>query len=306
MKRARAALLLGVTLASATAAHADQVRPRARSREEPGLRAHVGVGLVRSLLRSDSSSERLHGVARASGLGTPEAVTALADAIERSAPMRADARAVLAVARALARHRSNERAISGLVAIVTMGDPVSTKKGSDMPDDPDPSGRVDLARVIAARALARSNAPKALEALTSLVRIASARDSEETTTNMGSEAALNALSTYPPRDPTYLASADLPVSLVTALARSGDLRALSRLFEIARTADAATRASILTVLGEAGDHRALSLARAAESDRDPRARIAAAEAFSRLGSNEAVRAVNALLADDESAEAALW
>jgi hypothetical protein len=305
MRRAGAVLLFAAGLASATVANATVVRPSTRPREDDGLRARVGADRVRHLLQSAAPSDRLQGIARAAALGTPEAISALSDAIERNSLLKADARAVLATARALARHTSNERAIAGLIAIVTLGAPLASPRGAGTHEDPDPAARVDLARTIAAAALARSNVPRALDALLSLTKIAATTEADETSKTQGAAAALRALSTYPPQDPAFLAKDDLPLSLRIALARAGDLRVLSRLSELGRTADARDRAAILTVLGEAGDHRALALAEAAATDRDPRARIAAAEAFSRLGAEkEAVQSLEALLADDTTAEAA--
>ncbi|HVH47849.1 MAG TPA: hypothetical protein VM925_36190, partial [Labilithrix sp.] len=85
------------------------------------LRAHVGTDQAARLLRSVDPDERIRGIQRAASIGTPEAIALLADSLERSKELKTDSRALLALARGLARFADHDRARAGLLAIVGSG-----------------------------------------------------------------------------------------------------------------------------------------------------------------------------------------
>src|SRR5690606_3467842 len=114
------------------------------------------------------------GIERAAAIGTPEAIATLVDAIERGAQIKSDTRALLAAARALARFADHERARAGLLAIVGAGSPAHAGKPRRAPADDgldgDPAARAELARQVAAIALARTGGERALESLYGVAR----------------------------------------------------------------------------------------------------------------------------------------
>jgi HEAT repeat protein len=155
--------------------------------------------------------------------------------------------------------------------------------------------RVVLARQEAAVALAESADGASLDALVAAAR----RGGAEQT------AALDALAIHPPAQPV-LGGVTLTTPAMIALAADvGDLRSLGAILGQVRTSDAPTRAAAIAALGAAGDARVLDVAREALKDKEPRVRVAAADALAKLGAPDAAQAVEALVADDATARDAL-
>ncbi len=262
------------------------------------LRAHVGTDHVSRLLRSADPDERIRGIERASSIGTPEAIALLVDALERGPQLKADTRALLAAARALARFADQERARAGLLTILSVGNPglagrlptTRTSPSGEMIDEGDPIARAELAREVAGIALARSGGDRALEALYGAARGGGS----------GQTAALIALARHPPREPGFWGSGSnaMPVPVIRLLGQLGDLRALDVLHAAARSNDVAIRCAALLSLAELGDQRAVPLARSAVAESDVRLRAASGEAFILLSAPERFKATAAIVADD--------
>src|SRR5262245_34534076 len=160
--------------ASADAQPGARPRPPAAPLAAPtNLRAHVGTDQAARLIRSSDSDERIRGIERAASIGTPEAVALLVESLERSAQIKADTSALLVMARGLSRFADQERARAGLLTIVATGNPgIAGRLPTNRPlssagalEDGDPLARAELARQVAAIALARSGGDRALEAL---------------------------------------------------------------------------------------------------------------------------------------------
>jgi HEAT repeat protein len=292
MKGARAFVLVSAFALGAAA------QPRKKPPPAPpaptNLRAHVGIDHVTRLLRAGDSEERIRGIRLAASLGTVETVSALADAIERdpSGRMKADPRALLVLARALARFADQERARTALVAIVGVGSASgSPRLPTARPDDEtDMVGRADLARQTAALAVARFGGDRGLEALYGIARGG----------GTGQSAALQALAVHPPRAAGFFGTtgAAMPVPVVKALGELGDLRALDVLHGAARSSEVSLRAAAIVALAELGDQRARDLARVAMAESDARLRAAAGEAFVLLSAPDRVPATAAMIEDE--------
>jgi hypothetical protein len=262
------------------------------------LRSHVGTDHAARLLRSSDPDERIRGIERAADMGTPEAMALLVESLERSPPIKADTRALLAMARGLARFADQERARAGLMSIVGVGNPsfigrlptTSRTAGPDGLEEGDPVARAELAREVAAIALARSGGDRALEAL-----YGSARSG-----GSGQNAALVALAINPPRDPGFFGTtgAAMPVPVIKLLGELGDLRALDVLHAAARGTDVAARCAALVSLAQLGDDRAGPLARTAIAESDIRLRAASSEVFILLGAPERIKATTAIISDE--------
>ncbi len=271
------------------------VRP---SNQPTNLRAHVGTDHAARLIRSADPDERIRGIQRAASIGTPEAIALLVESLERSPQIKSDTRALLAMARALARFADQERARTGLLAVVGSGNPgiagrLPTTRGSgpgDALEDGDPTARAELARQVAAIALARSGGDRALEALYGIARSGGS----------GQNAAILALATHPPREPGFFgtAGAAMPVQVIRLLGQLGDLRAVDVLHSAARSSDVNVRCAALVSLAELGDERAALLARSAISESDIRLRAASGEVFILLAAPERFKATAAIVADD--------
>lgn len=308
MKRALVTLLF---VTSVTALAGAQPRPRAPKTPAPtgtaltNLRAHVGSEQVTRLLHGDAD-ERLRGIERAAAIGTPEAIALLADAVEhdRAQQLRADPRALLAIARALARFADQERARAALLAVINAGNPGITGRlpltGRGETTEIDPILQTELARETAAIALARSGGDKATESLYTLARNGGS----------GQTAAMLALSIHPPRETGFFGTSSLAAppsgdkgavlspAVVKLLGDLGDLRALDLLHRAARSPDVPTRCAALVALAELGDERARLLARAAIAESDIRLRAASGEVFILLAAPERFKATAAIIADD--------
>jgi HEAT repeat protein len=262
------------------------------------VRSHVGTDYAIKLIRSNDLDERIRGIQRFAAIGTSDAITQLVQQIESFPPLKGDSRALVELARALSRFTDQERARAGLLLVVNApsqsltgalprpraSDPLSLEEG-------DPIARAELARQMAAIALARSGNDRALESL-----YGSARSSGAS----GANAAIVALSLFPPKDPGFFGTtgSSLSADAVRMLGRLGDLRALDVLHAASRSSDVGVRGSAIVALAELGDERAIGLARTAIAESDARLRAAAGEALVVLSAPERYKAVTALISDD--------
>ncbi len=267
------------------------------------VRAHVGSDYAARLLRSSDPEERIRGIQRAASIGTAETITLLVQATEAGPAVRSDPRALIELARALARFSDQERARGALLAIVNTGSPGGIAGRLPQPsrastdalslEEGDPVARAELARQIAAIALARSGVDRALEQLYGVARGGGS----------GQGAAMVALMLQPPPGAGFFGTAGttMPASVVRMLGQLGDLRALEILHAATRTSDVSVRGAALVALAELGDERAIALARAAIAESDARLRAAAGEAFVLLSAPERFKAVAALVSDEATA-----
>lgn len=298
--RARIALLV---LALAAPAFAQPARPRPPqtsttetiTRTRPGnIRAHVGTEQVSWLL--GDPEDRIRGIERAAAIGSTESIALLVEAVERNQAIKGDSRALLAAARGLSRFADQDRARTGLLVIVGAPNPSSRPaaptRNADgvLIEDGDPVARMQMARETAAIALAKTGGDRALEAL-----YGAARGS-----GTGREAAITALSLYPPREPGFYGTGNqtLTVPVIKMLGRLGDLRALDVLHNAVKSTDINVRSAALVALAELGDERAIGLARTAIAETDVRLRAAAGEVFILLTAPERFKATQAIVADD--------
>ncbi|HEY8078756.1 MAG TPA: HEAT repeat domain-containing protein, partial [Labilithrix sp.] len=320
MRRARAGLAFAVSataLAIALAAHAQPFRrpippqPAPSAAPPPAgtlarnVRAHVGTEIAQHLLHSSDPDERIRGIQRLAAIGSPEAVAMLVQVMESNQSVRADSRALVEMARALARFTDNERARSALVLVVNVGNPglasrlpVPGRTSDSLSlEEGDPVARTELAREIAAIALARSGVDRALEQLYGVARGGGS----------GQPAAMLALTLAPPKDPGFFGTtgATMPPAVIRMLGQLGDLRALDVLSAAAKSSDVLVRGAAILSLAELGDERAVALARTAIAEPDARLRGAAAEALVVLGAPEKYKAVVALMADDATTAIAI-
>jgi len=300
------ALAIVATMSSFAVASGAQPAPKPRTPgpapvhgEPTNLRAHVGSDHAARLIRSADPDERIRGIQRAAAIGSPEAIALLVESLERSPQIKSDTRALLAMARGLARFAEQERARAGLLAVVGAGNPglagrlpsTRTSSSGDALEDGDPIARAELARQVAAMALARSGGDRALEALYAVARGGGS----------GQSAAILALATHPPREPGFFgtaAGASMPVPVIRLLGQLGDLRAIDVLHAAARSSDVNVRCAALVSLAELGDERAALLARTAIAESDVRLRAASGEVFILLAAPERFKATAAIVADD--------
>ena len=307
--RAGAAFVFATATACAALASAQTRRPSAppapTAAPAPGVpmnvRAHVGTDYVARLLRSSDPDERIRGIQRAASIGTAETIALLVQATESSPAVRSDSRALVELARGLARFADQERTRAALLLIVNAGNPglagrlPQAGRANDALslEEGDPVARAELARQIAAIALARSGTDRALEQLYGVARGGGS----------GQTAAILALMLQPPRDPGFYGTAGttMPVNVVRMLGQLGDLRALEVLHAATRTSEVTVRGAAIVSLAELGDERAIGLARAAIAESDARLRAAAGEAFVLLAAPERFKAVAALIADEATA-----
>jgi cellulose synthase operon protein C len=310
-RRAGAALVFAAATACAALASAQPQPRRPTPAPAPApppaptvpmnVRAHVGTDYAARLLRSTDPDERIRGIQRAASIGTAETVALLVQATESSPAVRSDSRALVELARGLSRFADQERPRAALLLIVNAGNPglagrlPQPGRSSDALslEEGDPVARADLARHIAAIALARSGTDRALEQLYGVARGGGS----------GQTAAMVALLIQPPRDPGFYGTAGTTMSanVVRMLGQLGDLRALEILHAATRTSDVAVRGAALVSLAELGDERAIALARTAIAESDARLRAAAGEAFVLLAAPERFKAVAALITDEATA-----
>ena len=330
---ARAACLVCLALATtgATAAHGQVVRPgpglspgrmpppatapRAMASVEApaeNLRGRFGLDVALRLLRSSDMDDRLRGLERAAATRTPEGLSLLERAsgaglpggFDPRAPIdgvaRQDPRALLVVVRGLASWIDREPARLALENLLRESSQAFTTRAAGAGRDPaadeaDNVARVLLARQEAAMALAQSGATPALEGL-----LAAARS-----VGPGQAAALDALAIHPPVTPLLGGVALTTPGTIALAAELGDLRSLGAILGAVHASDPALRAAAVAALGLSGDARALEVAHDAGTDKDPRVRVAGAEALVHLGAGDAAQAVELLVADDATARDAL-
>ena len=307
-----AALVLAAATACSALASAQPRRPTVPAPAPPptvipaaalpnNLRARIGVDYAARLLRSTDPDERIRGIQRAAAIGSAETVALLVQSTESSPAVRSDSRALIELARALAKFADQERARTALLLVVNAGNPGiagrlptpgRTADGLAL-EDGDPVARAELAREIAAIALARSGVDRAFEQLYGVARGGGS----------GQNAAILALLIAPPRDPGFYGTtgAVLPAAVVRMLGRLGDLRVIEILASAARSIDVTVRGAALVALAELGDQRAIPLSRAAIAESDARLRAAAAEALVLLSAPERFKAVAALITDEATA-----
>ncbi len=318
MRRARAGLAFAAVTAVALAAHAQPFfrrptppAPAPSATAAPAstlpknVRAHVGTEYAQHLIRSMDPEDRIRGIQRLAAIGSPEAVAMLVQVMESNQSARADSRALVEMARALARFTDNERARSALVLVVNVGNPglvgrlpqPGRSADSLSLEEGDPVARTELAREIAAIALARALVDRALEQLYGVARGGGS----------GQPAAMLALTLAPPKDPGFFGTtgATMPPAVIRMLGQLGDLRALDVLHAAAKSSDVLVRGAALLSLAELGDDRAIALARTAIAEPDARLRGAAAEALVVLGAPEKYKAVVALMADEATTAIAI-
>lgn len=263
----------------------------------PGnVRAHVGAEYAARLLRSNDPDDRIRGIQRAASIGNAESIALLVQAAE-GGQIRADSRALVEIARALAKYVDQERVRGALLLLVNVGNPSLAGRPAGRPsadalalEEGDPVARTEMARQIAAIALARSGVDRALEQLYGIARGGST----------GQGAAMLALTVQPPRDPGFFgtSASTLQPGVVRLLGQLGDLRALDVIHAAARSTDVNVRCAALVALAELGDERAIGLSRTAIAEADARLRAAAGEAFVVLSAGERFKAVTALISDE--------
>ncbi len=291
--RAATALVFAAAIASAALASAQTRTSKSTSgasssSAKANVRSLVGSDYAARLLRDADPDERIRGIQRATSIGTPESIALLTQAMESNSSLRSDARALVELARGLARFGDQERARAGLLLLVNAPNPPRTAK-----EDGDSFARTELAREIAALGLARSGVERAVEQLYDIAR----------TGGSGQNAATLALIAEPPSAPSFYRKASRPasVNIVRMLARIGDLRALEGLHVAAHASDVTVRSAALVALADFGDARAIPLARTALAAPDARLRAAAGEAFVKLAAPERFKVVAALITDEATA-----
>jgi HEAT repeat protein len=257
------------------------------------LRGRFGVDMAARLLQSLDPEDRLRGIERAGAAEGTEAVALLLQQVEPSSQTRTDPRAMILVARGLARVADQDKARGALLTILSSSQPSVVARSGD---DGDPIARMQLARQTAALALAASRDERASEALAGAARAS----------GLAQGPALLALAAYPPPMlHSRLGVSVLPPGVIHLLAATGDLRTLDAIRASVKSPDASSRAAALVALGELGDARAIELAKNAMGERDARVRAAAGEALVLLDAPEKGKAVEALLGDDATFQAGL-
>lgn len=261
------------------------------------IRARVGVEIAARLLRDANPDERIRGIQRAVSIGTPEAVALLSQAMDSSPLLRSDARALIELARGFARFTDQDSARTALLQLLKLPTMHATSSSRHRVDEAELVKQSELARQLAAIALARSHDGRSIEQLLDVARSA----------GNGQNAAIIALTLEPPTEPTFFRREEKAPSesALRMFGRLGDLRALDALHAGARKGDVAVRCAALTSLAALGDARAIALARKALSERDVRLRVAAAEALTTLSAPERFPAVQTLLQDPEATTAGL-
>jgi HEAT repeat protein len=256
------------------------------------------------LLRSGDADARLRGLERAAAIHSPEALALLVREVEEGA-IRQDPRALLVVVRGLSAWVDREMARTALEKVLEASSSSLTPHSASAPtagmtpardpaaEDAENAARVVLAREEAAMALAESAETAALEWLVAAIRKPGPAPE--------AAPAIDALAVYPPAAPLLGGVLMTTPAVVRLAAEIGDLRSLGAILGIVHTSDPALRAAALAALGAAGDDRVLYAAREAVKDKDPRVRVAAADALAHLRAPEAEPALEALIADDATA-----
>jgi HEAT repeat protein len=279
------AAALAVVGLAATPARAQSSSGRPAS-SSSSLLGQLGAPAAERLLASDSSRERLRGLARLSAIGTPRAVELLARALDPGGAARG-AEEHLAAVRALAPHARLAAARDALVralsspAVETDAGPLS-----------------EWVQSAAALALARTQDAAALSALGRALR----------KPGHAAELTQDALVAFPPRDITQLLRVPgAPTrELCETLGQLGDRRAEGFLREIVRRGAPDARAAAALALRRLGSTEVVPLARHwLRSERQPVLVAAAVEILARSGAQGASEALAPLAANDGTRELAL-
>lgn len=154
-----------------------------------------------------------------------------------------------------------------------------------------------LARAIAARALALSGDPHAMEALVTHAR---GEDRFQTPAIAALRARAVAVGAVDWLMPPFLSPA-----VVRIAGEIGDLRAVVPLLTAVRSPDGKLREAAVIALAQLGAPRTGDTARMLLKDSDPAVRAGAASALIRIGASDAALVVAALLADDSTRERAV-
>ncbi len=244
------------------------------------LRGLVGVPVGERLLVSSSPEERLRGIIRLGAIGTPEAIDALASALEQSTIITRDSRARLEAIRALAPYATRENVRSLLIR--ELGEGPDGRAGS--------SPLSSLTRGAAALALAKTAEKKALNALVSAVIQGGS----------GAEAATMALVEHPPASLNVLLEGRRRIdpAIANLLATMGDMRAQEPLRTALAATDPAFQSAAALALVRLGDATPVTLARVWVKSEDNRQRRSGAEVLARLGTDDADEAIAALLSEN--------
>jgi len=270
------------------------------------LRSRFGEGRAEVMLHSSDPETVRRGLARAAAIGSPEAIALIAQRAEELAS--ADDRTLIDLARALAAFADQDAPRQRLMALLNVSTRVTTRssaaaRAAAAEGTSDSlalvAARVGFARDIAARALVASRDAKALEAV-----FTSAREP-----GLGQTAALRALASDPSQilDAQTAAHMPAPTSAAAAhaLAQTGDLRVLGALRARVASGEPGARAAAIVALGQLGDGGALSSIVSAFGDGDARVRAASGEALVLLDAPQRWRAVEALVTDDNTADAGI-
>jgi cellulose synthase operon protein C len=257
-----------------------QLKQPAHAEKAPSLLTQLGAPAAEKLLTSESSHDRLRGLARLSALGTPRAVELLARALDPGGAARG-AEEHLAAVRALAPHAKQALARDALVRAL-----------SSPPVEVDSGPLSEWVQSAAALALARTQDPVALGALGRALR----------KPGHAAELTKDALLANPPVDlgPILHVPGAPTKELCEALGELGDLRAEGFLRDIVRRGAPEARAAAALALFKFGSSEVVPLARHwLRSERQPVLVAAATEILARRGTADAAAALKEL-ADNEA------
>lgn len=287
-------VLVALALTASTSHAAPQARDaRDESTGRAGLRSMVGAEVIARLLQSADPEERLRGIERAASSELPDAMELLVGAAEPAHASWSDPRALLLLARGLARHATHDRARGALVNLLhaTRSGPGSRAATVDAGDT-----RMLLVRQTAAMALGASQELRAADALVQAAR----------SNAPGRSAATMALAAYPhPHLNALVGSGATSTALIDLAGELGDLRLVEPVRASISAPESAARASALVALAHLGDGRAIEWARRSLTDADARVRIAAAHALLDLHAPDAESSIAALLTDKATSGAAV-
>jgi hypothetical protein len=280
---------------AATGSRANGTPSKGAIAPSSSLREHFGIDLALRLVHSANPEERLRGLERAATIGTPEAVSLLIHAArEPLRPQEPDTRELLVIVRGLAdaTNQSEVRSFlrDGVLSGALRTHPVANSTEPEA-EDGDRDARLALARSVAAFALATSPDPRAVEAVVQV-----ARDP-----GPGQAAATEALVAFPPGQVAAMATGPMPPALLDLAAEMGDLRTLDAIHAALHVTDSVSRAAAIDAISEMGDLRGIAAARTLVKDPDARVREAGARALVHMRAPERMRAVEALIADEETA-----
>ncbi len=265
-----------------------QVRPAVKPRSEPaGLQARTGIAIATRAIKSTEVAERVRGFERLGEVGTPAATELLAKALEPGGAAKGFEDR-LTVVRALAKHAREPGPRQALARAMASA-------SSGRADD---AGEI-MVRDTAALALARSAHREALEILGKALR------------QEGPIAASagRAIVAHPPRslEPIVSARGAPTRALVDALDALGDQRAFSALRSWVKHGSPEIRGRAAITLTRLGDYETVALARQwrAKNKTDTQLLVAATRILVSSRAPEAGRALESLLANAETVEAAL-